>query len=102
MENDSQQLHAMRHSMAHIMATAIKRLWPEARLGVGPVIQNGFYYDIDAGVSISTDDFAKIEAEMKKVIAEDSLLSNLTFLLTKQSSGQKTNNNRTSWNFLTI
>ena len=71
MENDSQQLHAMRHSMAHIMATAIKRLWPEARLGVGLVIQNGFYYDIDAGVSISSHDFAKIEAEMKKVIAED-------------------------------
>lgn len=71
MENNSQQLHAMRHSMAHIMATAIKRLWPEAKLGVGPVIQNGFYYDVDASVSLSTDDFAKIEAEMKKVIAED-------------------------------
>lgn len=71
MEKDSQQLHAMRHSMAHIMATAIKRLWPEAKLGVGPVIQNGFYYDLDAGVNLSTDDFTKIEAEMKKVIAED-------------------------------
>lgn len=66
-END---LHAMRHSLAHIMATATMRLWPEARLGVGPVVENGFYYDIDIpGVTISEEDFKKIEKEMRKVIA---------------------------------
>lgn len=66
---DQDQLHAMRHSLAHIMATAVTTLWPEARLGVGPVVENGFYYDIDIpGVAISTDDFKKIEEQMRKVV----------------------------------
>ncbi len=68
---DTDYLHSMRHSSAHILATAVMRLWPEARLGVGPVVENGFYYDIDIpGVTVSEDDFEAIEAEMKKVIAE--------------------------------
>lgn len=55
--------------MAHIMASAIKKLWPEAKFGVGPVVDNGFYYDIDLnGVKISETDFATIEKEMKAVI----------------------------------
>ena len=63
------QLYAMRHSLAHIMATATMTLWPEAKLGVGPVVENGFYYDIDIpGVTLSTDDFKKIEKQMRKVI----------------------------------
>jgi threonyl-tRNA synthetase len=67
-----QQLHAMRHSLAHIMATAIQRLWPDVKLGVGPVVENGFYYDVDIdGVQISEEDFDKIEKEMRKIIAED-------------------------------
>jgi threonyl-tRNA synthetase len=74
MANDQQNesnLYAMRHSLAHIMATAIVRLWPEVKLGVGPVIENGFYYDVDLGkTQLSEDDFKKIEAEMKKVIRE--------------------------------
>lgn len=66
------QLHAMRHSLAHIMATAVSKLYPGAKLGVGPVVDNGFYYDIDVdGVTISESDFTKIEKEMQKVIAED-------------------------------
>lgn len=71
---DSQQsdLHPMRHSLAHIMASAITRLWPEAKLGVGPVVENGFYYDVDLGdAQLSEEDFERIEAEMKKIIAED-------------------------------
>jgi len=74
MDNQSPEeyLHAMRHSLAHIMATAIKRLWPTVKLGVGPVVENGFYYDIDiADAAVSEDDFAKIEAEMKKIIDEN-------------------------------
>ena len=60
-------LHAMRHSLAHIMATAVTTLWPEAKLGVGPVVEHGFYYDIDIpGVTISEDDFKKIEEAMRK------------------------------------
>jgi threonyl-tRNA synthetase len=59
----------MRHSLAHITATAVQHLWPEAKFGVGPVVENGFYYDIDLGeTKISEDDFEKIEAEMRKII----------------------------------
>lgn len=69
---DEKTLYAMRHSLAHIMASAVMRLWPEAKLGVGPVVENGFYYDIDIpGTTISEADFAKIEAEMRKVIADN-------------------------------
>lgn len=70
--NQADNLHAMRHSLAHIMATAVTALWPQAKLGVGPVVENGFYYDIDLGeTKVSDEDFPKIEAEMKKVIAAD-------------------------------
>lgn len=72
MTDQKDNLHAMRHSLAHIMATAVMNLWPGAKLGVGPVVENGLYYDVDlAGVSLSTDDLAKIEAEMKKIIKQD-------------------------------
>lgn len=66
---DQDQLHAMRHSCAHILATAVQKLWPQTKFGVGPVVENGFYYDIDLGdTMLSEDDFAKLEAEMKAVI----------------------------------
>src|SRR3954468_15103862 len=70
MAEQQDQLHAMRHSCAHILATAVQRLWPEAKFGVGPVVEHGFYYDIDLGsdTKLSEDDFAKIEAEMQTVI----------------------------------
>jgi threonyl-tRNA synthetase len=68
-DQDNDQLHAMRHSLAHIMAAAVTTIWPEAKLGVGPVVENGFYYDIDIpGVTISTDDFKQIEKAMYGVI----------------------------------
>lgn len=68
--NDSEaQLHAMRHSLAHITAAAVQRIWPEAKFGVGPVVQDGFYYDIDLGErTISEANFPKIEKEMRKII----------------------------------
>jgi len=62
-------LHPMRHSLAHITATAVQHLWPDAKFGVGPVVENGFYYDIDLGdAKVSEDDFERIETEMRKVI----------------------------------
>ena len=70
--DDDQKLEAMRHSLAHIMAAAVLRLWPDAKFGVGPVIDNGFYYDIDLGDDkVSEDQFALIEKEMKKIIKEN-------------------------------
>lgn len=66
---NDEQLHAMRHSLAHITAAAVQRLWPEAKFGVGPVVDNGFYYDIDLGEKkISEANFAKIEKEMRGII----------------------------------
>lgn len=68
---NEEQLHAMRHSLAHIMASAVKRLWPEAKFGVGPVVENGFYYDIDLGeTTISDQQFGKIEKIMRRIIEE--------------------------------
>ena len=62
----------MRHSLAHIMAQAVQHLWPQAKFGVGPAIDQGFYYDIDLGdVTISEADFGKIEKEMRRIIARD-------------------------------
>lgn len=67
-----EQLHAMRHSLAHITASAVKRLWPDAKFGVGPVVENGFYYDIDLGEDqISESDFGKIEKQMRRIINEN-------------------------------
>ncbi|MGH3053800.1 MAG: threonine--tRNA ligase, partial [Gaiellaceae bacterium] len=78
-DNQQSDLHAMRHSLAHIMATAITRLHPGVKLGVGPVVEDGFYYDVDLGdAQISEEDFEKIEAEMKKVIAEDQAFERFT------------------------
>ncbi|HSW78354.1 MAG TPA: threonine--tRNA ligase [Candidatus Chromulinivoraceae bacterium] len=68
---NDEQLHAMRHSLAHITAAAVKRLWPEAKFGVGPVVENGFYYDIDLGdQKISEANFGKIEKTMRRIITE--------------------------------
>lgn len=71
-QSPEEYLHAMRHSLAHIMATAVRRLFPDVKLGVGPVVEHGFYYDMDLGKgSLSEEDFERIGAEMKKVIKED-------------------------------
>jgi len=59
------------HSSAHLMAQAIKRLYPEARLGIGPPVDDGFYYDIDLDTKLSPEDFDKIEAEMLKIVEEN-------------------------------
>lgn len=68
---NDERLYAMRHSLAHIMAAAVRRLWPEAKFGVGPVVENGFYYDIDLGdTKISEQNFGKIEKTMRRIIAE--------------------------------
>ena len=62
---------AFRHTASHIMAQAIKRLYPEAKLAIGPSIDDGFYYDLDIETPITTEDFPAIEAEMKKIVKED-------------------------------
>ena len=67
-----EELHVIRHTAAHIMAQAIKRLWPEADFAFGPATENGFYYDVDLGDTKLTDeDLEKIEKEMKKICKEN-------------------------------
>jgi len=61
-------IERLRHSTAHVLATAILKIWPEAQFATGPPVDNGFYYDVDLSHRISPDDFDKIEAEMKKEI----------------------------------
>lgn len=60
--------HRYRHTSSHIMAQAVKKLWPEAKLAIGPAIENGFYYDIDMEHRITEQDLLKIQKEMKKII----------------------------------
>lgn len=64
-------IEILRHSTAHLLAQAVKRLYPDAKLGVGPVIENGFYYDIDSESAITSEDLPVIEKEMKKIINEN-------------------------------
>lgn len=71
MENKEEKLFKMRHSLAHIMAAAVQRIYPNAKFGVGPAINDGFYYDIDLGDNkISENNFGKIEKAMRRIIAE--------------------------------
>ena len=63
-------LAALRHSASHVMAQAVKRLYPEAKLAIGPSIADGFYYDIDFAEPVAAEDLEKIEAEMKKIVKE--------------------------------
>lgn len=69
--DDPEGLEVYRHSTAHLMAQALKRLYPGVKLGIGPVIEDGFYYDIDCPEKITPEDFPKIEAEMQKIVQED-------------------------------
>ena len=67
-----QELHVIRHTAAHIMAQAIKRLYPEADFAFGPATENGFYYDVDLGdTKLTDDDLANIEKEMRKICKEN-------------------------------
>ena len=69
--NDEGGKAAFRHTTSHIMAQAIKRLYPETKLAIGPSIADGFYYDIDRETPLTSEDLEKIEAEMKKIVKED-------------------------------
>ena len=69
-DDDEEAKKAFRHTASHIMAQAVKRLYPEAKLAIGPAIANGFYYDFDVDKAFSPEDLEKIEAEMKKIVKE--------------------------------
>ncbi len=75
---DEKGLAALRHTASHVMAQAVKRLYPDAKLAIGPSIADGFYYDIDFASPIAAEDLEKIEAEMKKIIKEGLPLERFT------------------------
>ena len=64
-------IEIIRHSTAHVMAQAVKRIYGNVKLAIGPTIKNGFYYDFDLDISLTQDDLKKIEDEMNKIINED-------------------------------
>ena len=66
----SDPLYPLRHSAAHVMAQAVKRLYPDTKLAIGPPIEDGFYYDLAPSTAITEADLPKIEAEMTKIIKE--------------------------------
>ena len=68
----------LRHSCAHVLATAICRIWPDVQLAAGPPVENGFYYDMDLAHRISSDDFPRIEEEMKKVVKDNDSFERVT------------------------
>ncbi len=87
------QLRAMRHSLAHITAAAVRRLYPDVKFGVGPVVENGFYYDIDLDVKkISEDDFLGIEKEMSKIIDEKQTFEHFTMPIDEAIAWARENN----------
>ncbi len=65
------ELRTLRHSASHVMAQAVKRLFPEVKLAIGPAIDTGFYYDFDTATNFTNEDLEKIEAEMKKIVKEN-------------------------------
>ncbi len=71
MSNSELDLSTMRHSAAHVMAAAVRHLWPDAKFDIGPATDDGFYYDFDLEHRLTAEDFPAIEAEMAKMVAED-------------------------------
>jgi threonyl-tRNA synthetase len=72
------ELERIRHSAAHVLATAILRIWPDAQFAYGPPVENGFYYDVELSHRISPEDFERIEAEMKKEIKANNPFEKMT------------------------
>ena len=68
--------HTLRHTASHILAQAVKRLWPEAKLAIGPAIDKGFYYDIDMEHTLTPEDLGKIEKEMSRIVKENLPITN--------------------------
>ena len=89
---NDEQLHAMRHSLAHITAASVRRIWPEAKFGVGPVVENGFYYDIDLGeLKISEANFGKIEKTMRRIVTESQEFEHFTMPIDQAIAWAKEN-----------
>ena len=74
---DKEGLHILRHTCSHVMAQAVKELWPDVQVTIGPAIENGFYYDFSRKEPFTTEDFAKIEAKMHDIVKRDEKLERI-------------------------
>ena len=82
----NENLNIVRHSASHILAEAIKRLYPEAKLAIGPAIENGFYYDFD-NLNIKNEDLRKIENVMKNILGQNKVVR--SYVLSKEDAKKK-------------
>ena len=85
-EEAKDELRAIRHTASHVLAQAVKRLYPETKLAIGPAIDDGFYYDFDREGGFTPDDLEKLEAEMKKIVKENLALK--PFVLTRDEASK--------------
>src|SRR2546427_1301902 len=83
-ESSEDPLHVLRHSTAHLLAAAVTELYPDARYGIGPPVEDGFYYDFAFGKPISESDLAAIESRMRRIAQEDRPFEHLT--MTRQQA----------------
>ncbi len=98
---ENSKLQAMRHSLAHVMATALTNLWPEVKLGIGPAVDTGFYYDVDLGSKMLTEeDFKSITEEMRKVINADQDFEQYDLSIGEALKWAKSNNQTYKTNLL--
>jgi threonyl-tRNA synthetase len=75
---DADGRHVFNHTAAHVLAQAVKRLYPAAKLTIGPAIENGFYYDFDSDTPFTTEVLSALEGEMKKIVKENLLIERFT------------------------
>jgi len=99
MEGDETALEILRHSAAHLMAHAVKHLYKDAKLAIGPAIENGFYYDIDLDIQLSDSDLLAIEKEMKKYLIIIMTLLERKCIKMKQLGYLKNLTSHTRWKF---
>ncbi len=90
--SDKEAFEVLNHSCAHLLAQAMKRLYPDCKFGVGPAIEEGFYYDFSLEEQVTIEDLAKIEAEMKKIVKENISINHYT--LTKAEAKEKFKNDK--------
>jgi len=84
------QINKIRHSLAHIMACAVQEIYPKIKFGIGPEIENGFYYDFDFPAPISENEIQKVEKRMKKLIKQNLIFEKKILQNLKQKKYSKT------------
>lgn len=87
----------IRHSAAHVLAQAVQELFPQAKLGIGPPITDGFYYDFDVAEPFTPEDLAKLEKRMAKIVKDGQLFSRRVYE-SKDQPARNSRMSRTSWN----